>query len=48
MKIYLAEEQVRILRKLFGQVLWREVAEEGTLFRMSPTRWARCTPADCH
>ncbi len=43
-----AEEQVRILRKLFDRY-YGEVAEEGTFyFRMSPTRWARCTPADCH
>lgn len=43
-----AEEQVRILRKLFDRY-YGEVAEEGTFyFRMSPTRWVRCTPADCH
>lgn len=42
-----AEEQVRILRKLFDRY-YGEVAEEGTFCsRTLPIRWARCRLKAC-
>lgn len=42
-----AEEQVRILRKLFDRY-YGDVAEGGhSCSLMLPTRWARCMRKDC-